>query len=31
MGRSAFELAGIFRQHGEAYRQSRKLRFHSYV
>jgi hypothetical protein len=25
MGRSAFELAGIFRQYGEAYRQSRKL------
>ena len=25
MGRSAFELAGIFRQHGEAYRQTHKL------
>jgi len=25
MGRSAFELAGIFRQHGEAYRQTRPL------
>lgn len=25
MGRSAFELAGIFRQHGESYRRTRKL------